>query len=49
MPWEVSMPTQIPIEGERSWAAAAKAALLLSLLSAAIVSGVAFIIVWAYG
>jgi hypothetical protein len=42
------MPTQIPIEAERSWMAAAKAALLHSLLAAAIISAIAFIIVWAY-
>ena len=40
------MPTQIPIEAERSWMAAAKAAAMQSLLSAAIVTATAFIIVW---
>ena len=42
------MPTQIPVEGDRSWAAAAKAALLLSLLAAAIMYEIVFVVVWAY-
>jgi hypothetical protein len=42
------MPTQIPVKVGRSWAAEAKAALMQSLLSAAIVSIVALVIVWAY-
>jgi hypothetical protein len=42
------MPTQIPVRVERSWAAEAKAALMQSLLSAAIVSTIALVIVWAY-
>jgi len=42
------MPTQIPIRVERSYAAEARAALMQSLLSAAIVSGLALVIVWAY-
>jgi hypothetical protein len=41
------MPTQIPVEPPRSWLAATMAALMLSLLAAAIVSVTAFIIVWA--
>ena len=42
------MPTQIPVESERSWMVAAMATAILSLLSAAIVSATAFIIVWIY-
>ena len=42
------MPTQIPIRVERSYAAETKAALMQSLLSAAIVSTIALVIVWAY-
>jgi len=42
------MPTQIPIRVERSYAAEARAALMQSLLSAAIVSSLALVIVWAY-
>jgi hypothetical protein len=42
------MPTQIPIRVERSYAAEARAALMQSLLSAAIVGTVTLVIVWAY-
>ena len=42
------MPTQIPVEIERSWLAEAKEALMLSLLSAAIDGVIVIIIVWAY-
>jgi hypothetical protein len=42
------MPTQIPVRVERSYAAEAKAAVWQSLLSAAIVSAIALVIVWAY-
>ena len=42
------MPTQIPVEPDRSWVAAAKAALMHSLLAAAIMYVIVFIIVWAY-
>jgi hypothetical protein len=42
------MPTQIPVRVERSYAAEAKTALMQSLLSAAIVSSLALVIVWAY-
>ena len=45
---EVSMPTQIPARVERSYAAEAKAALMQSLLSAAIISTITLVIVWAY-
>lgn len=43
------MPTQIPVEPARSWMVGAEAALLLSLLAAAINSAVVFIIIWVYG
>jgi hypothetical protein len=43
------MPTQIPVQPQQSCMAAAKAALLLSLLAAAIDGAIVFIIVWAYG
>jgi hypothetical protein len=42
------MPTQIPARVERSYAAEAKAALMQSLLSAAIISTITLVIVWAY-
>jgi hypothetical protein len=42
------MPTQIPVEAERSWMAATKAALMHSLLAAAIMSAIVCVIVWAY-
>lgn len=42
------MPTQIPVRVERSYAAEAIAALMLSLLSAAVDGAIFFIIVWAY-
>jgi len=42
------MPTQIPVEADRSWMAAAKATLMLSLLTAAIMYEIVFIIVWVY-
>ncbi len=42
------MPTQIPVEPERSWKAAAIAASMYSLLAAAMIYVVVFIIVWAY-
>ena len=42
------MPTQIPVRTELSWMAEAKAALMLSLLAAAIDSVIFFVIVWAY-
>jgi hypothetical protein len=42
------MPTQIPVEAERSWMAAAKVAAMLSLLAATIVFVTAFVIVWVY-
>jgi hypothetical protein len=42
------MPTQIPVEPERSWIAAAIATLIYSLLAAAVISATVFIIVWAY-
>jgi len=42
------MPTQIPVEPNRSSVAAAKTALMDSLLAAAIIYVIAFIIVWAY-
>jgi hypothetical protein len=45
---EVSMPTQIPVYVERSYAAEAITALMLSLLAAAIDGAIFFIIVWAY-
>ncbi len=42
------MPTQIPVEPERSWVAAAKAASMYSWLAAAMIYAIEFIIVWAY-
>jgi hypothetical protein len=42
------MPTQIPAHVERSYVAEAKAALMLSLLAAAVDGAIFFIIVWAY-
>jgi len=42
------MPTQIPVEADRSWMAAAKAAAMLSLLAATIVFATACVIVWVY-
>jgi len=42
------MPTQIPVEAERSWIAAAEAAAMMSLLAATIVIATAFVIVWVY-
>ncbi len=42
------MPTQIPVEPDRSWMVAARATLMLSLLAAAIMYEIVFIIVWAY-
>ena len=45
----VSMPTQIPVHVERSYAAEAIAALMLSLMAAAIDGAIFFIIVLAYG
>lgn len=42
------MPTQIPVEPERSWMAAAKATSMYSLLAAAMIYAIEFIIVWAY-
>jgi hypothetical protein len=42
------MPTQIPVRVERSYAAEARAALMQSLLSAAIISTITLVIVWAY-
>ena len=52
-PWfrnaaEVIMPTQIPAESDRSWIMAAKTALMHSLLAAAIIYVICFIIVWIY-
>jgi hypothetical protein len=43
------MPTQIPVCVQRSYMAEAIAALMLSLLAAAIDGAIFFIIVWAYG
>ena len=43
------MPTQVPVEPDRSWKAEAKAALMHSLLAAAIIYEIVFVIVWAYG
>jgi hypothetical protein len=43
------MPTQIPVHVERSYAAEAIAALMLSLMAAAIDGVIFFIIVLAYG
>ena len=45
---EVSMPTEIPVRVERSYATEALVALMLSALAAAIDGAVFFIIVWAY-
>ena len=42
------MPTQIPVYAERSYVAEAIAALMLSLLAAAVDGSIFFIIVWAY-
>jgi len=42
------MPTQFPVQTEESWIAAAKVALLATLLAAAIISGIVFMIIWAY-
>jgi hypothetical protein len=42
------MPTQIPVRPQHSYMVAAKAALLLSLLSASIDGVIVFIIVQAY-
>ena len=42
------MPTQIPAKTEHSRTAAAKAALMLSLLAAAIMGATAYIIIWFY-
>jgi hypothetical protein len=42
------MPTQIPVKPERPLMAAAIAALMQSLLAAAMIGAIAFIIVWAY-
>jgi hypothetical protein len=42
------MPTQIPVHVERSYVAEAIAALMLSLLAAAVDGVTFFIIVWAY-
>jgi hypothetical protein len=42
------MPTQIPVYVERSYVAEAIAALMLSLLAAAVDGVTFFIIVWAY-
>ena len=43
------MPTQIPVRIERSYAAEAKVALMLSLLAAAVDGAFFLTIVWAYG
>ena len=45
---EVSMPTQNPAKQDPSWKAEAKAALVDSLLAAAIIYVIMFIVVWAY-
>jgi hypothetical protein len=45
----VSMPTQIPVKVERSYAAEAIAVSMLSLLAAVVDGTIFFIIVWAYG
>ncbi len=42
------MPKQSPVEPERSWLAAAKATSMYSLLAAAMIYTIEFIIVWAY-
>jgi ABC-type enterobactin transport system permease subunit len=42
------MPTQIPVHVERSYVVEAIAALMLSLLAAAVDGVISFIIVWAY-
>jgi len=42
------MPTQVPVEAKRSWMIATKAAFMLTLLAAVIMSVIVFIIVWAY-
>jgi hypothetical protein len=45
---EVSMPTQIPVQPKESWKAATIAALVGSLLAAAIISAIEIVVVWAY-
>lgn len=42
------MPTEIPVYVERSYAAEAMLALMLSLMAAAVDGAIFFIIVWAY-
>jgi hypothetical protein len=48
MPREVSMPTQIPLQPEFSWAEATKTTLLDSMLVGAIIGVIFFAVVWAY-
>lgn len=45
---EVSMPTEIPVYVERSYASEAVLALMLSLLAATVDGVVFLVIVWAY-
>jgi hypothetical protein len=42
------MPTQIPVEAEHPWTADAKVVLMQTLLAAATIMLIAFVIVWAY-
>ena len=42
------MPTQIPVPPQESWVNATAAVVIGSLLSAIIISGIDFTIVWAY-